>query len=221
MNDYTEPMHFRITNEKEYESTKALWLECFEEDDRAFVDLYYAKRSRPEYVLAAFEDGSGEAVSMLHMIPVKMRFCGRAASVCLIAGVCTKPDRRRRGICAKLMYEAFGIMRGRGFEAAVLQPFDTAFYERFGFRTFIVRQKVTLEARAFEKLRKPAELIEARPEHLASLDSDYTGRFDGCTVRDAKYFSYFIEEYSRTLSTDVGFTYYFVFINTVNLNLDI
>ena len=26
---------------------------------------------------------------------------------------------------------------------------------------------------------------------------------------------YFIEEYSRTLPTDIGFTYYFVFINTV------
>ena len=28
---------------------------------------------------------------------------------------------------------------------------------------------------------------------------------------------YFIEEYSRTLPTDTGFTYYFVFCNTVNL----
>ena len=32
---------------------------------------------------------------------------------------------------------------------------------------------------------------------------------------------YFIEEYSRTLPTDVGFTYYFVFINIIKNNQDI
>lgn len=32
---------------------------------------------------------------------------------------------------------------------------------------------------------------------------------------------YFIEEYSRTLATDVGFTYYFVFIYTIKNNQDI
>lgn len=32
---------------------------------------------------------------------------------------------------------------------------------------------------------------------------------------------YFIEEYSRTLSTDIGFSYFFVFINTVNQVQDI
>ena len=56
---------------------------------------------------------------------------------------------------------------------------------------------------------------------LSFLIKSDTFRITSHTDINSPEVKYFIEEYSRTLSTDVGFTYYFVFINTVNMNLDI
>lgn len=187
-------MEFRRFNDKEYERSKALWLACFEEDNADFVDLYYSARSKPEYVLGAFENGSDTAVAMLHMIPVKMRFGGKEKTVAEIAGVCTKPEYRNMGICSALLDRACSLLREDGFAAAALCPFDTSFYERLGFRTYIRRQLVELSGseigrRATEQMLPDAKL-------MAEIYAEFTSRFDGCTIRDEGYFDYLIREYS-------------------------
>ena len=180
-------METRILNETEYELSKALWEECFG-DGRSFIDWYYKERSKPEYVLGAFE--GGELVSMLHMIPVRMRFGGGTSDVCMVSGVCTRPDMRRRGVCGELFQKAFPIMRERGFEATALQPFDPAFYERFGYRSFIFRQSIRFSGRG------RGRAASADPKLLSELYSEFTRDMDGCSVRDEAYFESFIREYS-------------------------
>ena len=189
-------MEYRILTPTEYELSKKLWLECFPEDGEAFVDWYYAERSCPEYVLGAFSDG--EPVSMLHMIPMRMPFLNGAEDVCLVSGVCTKPAFRRRGLCSRLFSLAFPIMRGRGFSASVLQPFDPAFYERFGYRTHIVRNRVELEAAALPDASAANDAPDPAPDPraLAALYSRAMEGFLGYSVRDEGYFSAFIGEYS-------------------------
>lgn len=192
-------MEIRLLNEIEYGLSKALWEECFSDGAR-YIDWYYKARSKPEYVLGAF---CGEyPVAMLHMIPVSMRFSGRGTSVCLVSGVCTKPDFRRRGVCAELFDKAFPIMRERGFSAAVLQPFEPAFYERFGFKTYIYRQRVTL---SYDRPTKPdgrtntpndRTTMEEAASKLTRLYNVFFKEFEGASLRGEEYFKGFIEEYS-------------------------
>lgn len=201
-------MDIRIMNGEEYELSKKLWLECFPEDGEDFVDRYYSERSKPEYVLGAFPDGSSGPVSMLHMIPVQMRFEGAEHPVCLVSGVCTKPGFRRRGLCAALFHEAFPIMRERGFAATVLQPFRPSFYARFGYRTFIFRNRMTLSAERPKCLVRPYEKVAPDPELMAELYASFMERFSGGTVRDPEYFEGFIREFSaqeaRLVVTEKG-----------------
>ena len=191
-------MDIRLMNETEYGLSKKLWLECFPEDGEYFVEHYYSTRSKPEYVLGAFEIGEAAPVSMMHIIPVMMRFNGIARRIALVAGVCTCPDKRGRGLCTSLFDKAFDIMSERGFDATVLQPFDPAFYERFGYKTFIWRKKVAVSADKLTNIGQTYENISPDPAALARLYSDAMRDHDGCTIRDEAYFSSFIGEYSAS-----------------------
>ena len=197
-------MEYRILSETEYELSKALWLECFPEDGKEFVDWYYSDRSRPEYVLGAFSDGGGTPSAMLHMIPVEMRFGRRNESVCLVSGVCTKPEQRGRGLCSALFERAFPIMLERGAKASVLQPFDPDFYRRFGYKTYILRREAELDQAFIEAIvrsygaigRKYEEPVRPDPKLLFRLYSGFMLGCSGCTVRSPEYFEGFIKEYS-------------------------
>lgn len=188
-------MEIRLMNETEYEASKSLWLKCFEEDDRAFVDWYYSRRTKPENALGAFLRAEAEPAAMLHMLPLDMRFGGGVRRVCFVAGVCTDPDERRKGLCTMLFRHAFSLMRAAGYQACALQPFSTEFYERFGFKTYAHLKKVTVSAERLNHIVRPYEQVPGDPELLFSQYSCFTKGFSGCSVRSADYFGGFIEEY--------------------------
>ena len=185
----------RILNVKEFELSKKLWLECFPEDDEFFVDFYYSQRSKPEYVLGAFLNGEDAPSAMLHIIPVEMRFGGRDCPVGLVSGVCTKPEYRCRGLCARLFEKAVPLMRDKGFAASVLQPFREGFYERFGYRFFIERNLVTAYKPMVSSVVKPKR-VEPDAALLASLYGKAMEKYSGYTIRDGSYFKAFIEEFT-------------------------
>lgn len=192
-------MEHRFLNKIEYEKSKELWLECFPEDDRSFVDWYYSERSRPEYVLGAFRSGRDIPVSMLHMIPMRMIFGGQERSVCFVAGVCTKPEERGKGLCSRLFETAFAAMRKLGCYATVLQPFDTRFYERFGYKPYIKRIKARLSYNGTNDIVRPTDSHICRFPDPAALKECYEAfmcMYEGYSIRDEAYFNAFIHEYS-------------------------
>ena len=190
-------MDIRILDKTEYELSKELWLDCFPEDDSAFVDFYYAKRSKPEYVLGAFFDDDPTPKAMMHLIPMKMGFSNGINDICFVAGVCTKPELRGRGVCSRLFERAFGLMTVRGFDAAVLQPFEEGFYKRFGFGTFIFRDEYRLSAERLKALVREYDTpVEPDPILLAEMYSGFMSPYSGCSLRGAEYFRSFIEEFS-------------------------
>lgn len=192
-------MDLRIMNRSEFESSKQLWQECFPEDSADFIESYYEKRTKPEYVLGAFFKKGEAAVAMLHIIPIKMTFGEKERSIGLIAGVCTKPEYRRRGLCSRLIKAAVPIMKERGFEAAVLNPFDPSFYARFGFKTFIFRQKVSISAERLKNVGHAYENISCAvpdPERLLSEYYSFMHGFSGYSLRDANDMERMIADFS-------------------------
>lgn len=205
-------LKIRIMDSTEYELSKALWLECFPDDDHSFVDYYYAKRTKPEYALGAFSGRSKKPIAMMHLLPMKMRFDGKTENVCFVSGVCTHPEYRRRGICGMLFSRAFSLMKDAGYAAAVLQPFDPRFYEKYGFSTFIRRRKVSLSYDEPISFCRTTEIIDHAcppdPAKLLELYNEFTERLSGCSVRDEAYFGLFIEEFlaphARLVVTENG-----------------
>ena len=194
-------MNMRIMDSEEYEASKKLWLECFDDDSREFTDWYYSARTKPDYALGFFLDGCKTPIAMLHMLPMNMRFGKRAESICFVSGVCTKPEYRGRGICGKLFEKAFDIMKNRGFAATVLQPFDTAFYERFGYRVFIKQKSIKLSVDRLNKLVRTHDDSFGTPDipkadFLVKLYNESMRGYSGYSIRDREYFIGFIDEYS-------------------------
>lgn len=81
-------------------------------------------------------------------------------------------------------------------------------------------REITLEnARVFPILK--VFLNRNTSEVLAFLITSEKFKITQFTNINSTEVRFFIEEYSRTLSTDIGFSYYFVFMNTVNQDQDI
>ncbi|MBR3382287.1 MAG: GNAT family N-acetyltransferase [Clostridia bacterium] len=188
-----EGIDIRIMNGREFDLSKELWLECFEEDDRAFVDLYYRTRTRPEYALGAFVYGKEGPCSMLHMIPMEMTVDKKPCRVAFVAGVCTAKEYRRSGLCTKLLTRSFSIMRESGYDHSVLQPFSFGFYSRFGYEPYASRQSV--ELMASDTVGTAPETVP-EPSAISRIYSAYTEGFEGCARRDEARISALIEEYS-------------------------
>lgn len=192
-------MDFSIMDERAFSASKRLWTECFEGDDELFVNWYYNTRTCPQYALGAFNEGEADPIAMLHMLPMQMRFDGKAQRICFVAGVCTSPAYRHRGICTELFEHAFDVMVKRGFAASVLQPFNVGFYEKLGYKTFSFRDKFTVSDDWLSRFVQSAdESSDAKPSPsgLLKIYREFTKGYSGCSLRREEYFKGFIEEYS-------------------------
>ena len=185
-------IQIRLLNDYEYSNSRLLWDVCFPYDGTGFINWYYSFRSCPEYVLGAFYGDT--IVAMLHMIPMDIMFKECVQTVCFISGVCTHPNYRNMGICSMLFRNAIPIMRQRGFNTSMLQPFDTLFYEKYGYHTFIQRNRVRLSG-GIIKLHNCVNAIQPSPKLLLKQYSDFMSGYYSYSVRDENYFEGMIEEY--------------------------
>ena len=85
----------------EYGEAKRVWNICFPEDASGYSDYYFARRTRPEYVLAAFYEG--KMIAALHAIPYPIMLGGETKNCVMIAGVATLPEYRHHMAAAQLI----------------------------------------------------------------------------------------------------------------------
>lgn len=185
-----------------------LWLACFPEDDRLFVDYYFSVRTAPERMLGLFLNGDGEKklVSMLCFERRRMRTGGGEKRVAFVAGVATDPAYRRRGFVRALFAELRERFTREGCAALLLQPFDFAFYEKLGFLPF-ARRRICRAAAGGMKA-SPDRPMAARTELTPALMNEaYTAgmRRPGALVREPAYFDALRAEYSLSGAHSLAF----------------
>lgn len=74
-------------------------------------------------------------VSILTITPTPMHTGQCVVSTAGIAGVTTKPEKRRRGYASHLLTQVLQSLPGHGYLAAALIPFDHHFYRQIGWET--------------------------------------------------------------------------------------
>ncbi len=177
--------------EKEYRvDALELWNNCFAEDAGGFSEFYYSKRSDYKHVLALFE--SGIMVSMLHIIPYPLILNGKEQHCRMVAGVATLPEYRNKGYAGALLNESNRLMRDAGVFAAVLQPFDTAYYAKFGYKPLSYMKECICPARG--GAAKVNELFVPDAKTLLSIYNGYRKRYNAMMVRDEAYCELMLEE---------------------------
>lgn len=180
----------RITD-AEYGQARGLWDVCFPEDANGYSQYYFARRTKPEYVLACFADGvmAGD----LHAIPYPLLF-GKSIKPCaMIAGVATRPEYRHRGIASALIREAHKQLLEAGTAAAVLKP-DVDFYAQFGYVPFSWHDEYTLCARDAERFPQNAALYTPDAAGLLSIYGAFAKGYVGMMARSLRDMELYLEE---------------------------
>ncbi len=125
-------MEVRYLTKEEHGRSRGLYEEVFAEDEKAFVDAYYCRKTADNRILAAEEDGV--IVSMLHCNPYTFRMRGESVLADYIVAVATKVKFRHRGLMRSLLTKALRDMRSEEKPFTFLMPADEAIYLPFDFR---------------------------------------------------------------------------------------
>lgn len=125
-------MEVRYLTKEEHGRSRGLYEEVFAEDEKAFVDAYYCRKTADNRILAAEEDGV--IVSMLHCNPYTFRMRGESVLADYIVAVATKVKFRHRGLMRSLLTKALRDMRSEKKPFTFLMPADEAIYLPFDFR---------------------------------------------------------------------------------------
>lgn len=128
---------YRHTVCSDREALTALWQEAFG-DEREFVDCFFASAYAPERSLGAFRDGC--LAGALYWFDCVLQ----GEKIAYVYAVATAKASRGQGIATNLMEQLHGVLRGKGYGAAVLCPGSEElfrFYSRMGYRTAGTRRE--------------------------------------------------------------------------------
>lgn len=167
---------------EEYAAAQAVWDACFPEDAAGYSDYYFACRTKPAYVLAAFLE-DGRMAGALHALPYPLCFGTQVKRCAMIAGVATLPEQRHKGIAAALIRTAHARLAQEGVCAALLKP-DVDFYAQFGYRPFAWHERFRVEAGELAA-PEPALHTPSAEEMLACYDALAAG-YNGMMVRTVR-----------------------------------
>lgn len=174
----------------EYKAALELWNIVFPEDAHGYSAYYFEKRTKPEYILAAF-DGN-RMVADLHAIPYPLRF-GKAVKNCaMVAGVATLPEYRHRGIAGALIRTVHAELRGSGVAAAVLKP-DVDFYAQFGYLPFAYHNEYELFGKSAAAVEKTG-LTWPVPADMLVIYNAFAAGFAGMMNRTLHDMELYLEE---------------------------
>ncbi len=161
----------------EYGEAKRVWDICFPEDATGYSDYYFARRTRAEYVLAAFYEG--KMIAALHAIPYPIMLGGETKNCVMIAGVATLPEYRHHMAAARLITACHAEQKQKGTAAAILKP-DVNFYAQFGYIPFAWHDEYRLP---WIDAGIPAPIHETTAEEMLKIYSAFSADYIGMMVR--------------------------------------
>ena len=171
----------------EYGEAKRVWNICFPEDASGYSDYYFARRTRAEYVLAAFYEG--KMIAALHAIPYPIMLGGETKNCVMIAGVATLPEYRHHMAAAQLITACHAEQKQKGTAAAILKP-DVNFYAQFGYIPFAWHDEYRLP---WIDAGIPAPIHETTAEEMLKIYSAFSADYIGMMARTEQDMEIYLE----------------------------
>ena len=128
-----------------------------------------------------------------------MMFNGRPLSTSMILGVCTLPQYQHQGLMHALMKIALDETEHTEL-VTVLQAYDPAVYQPFGFETIYRRSELVVRSEDFKRITNFGCAYEPSPVDMLKVYSAFIRRFNGFYARDLKYF----EDYKKEITAEGG-----------------
>lgn len=124
----------RLADERDIPTLKSLWAAAFPDEDATDIDAFFDRFFNMCAVPLVCENGT--AVSMLFLIPQRLRCPSTVVSTAYIYAGATRTDRRGRGLYRLLLTYAEQVARKNGVQALFLRPASARLeesYRRMGF----------------------------------------------------------------------------------------
>lgn len=130
------------------QDARTLWELSFPTDSAEFLDFYFSRVAKAENTYIEYNE-AGEAIAHIgiqrygHGIDEDLKLA-------YVAGACTRPEARGKGIMQALMHRVITIERGKGTSALILIPADEGlrkyYNKHFGFCNAATRSRLSLNA---------------------------------------------------------------------------
>lgn len=140
-------------------AVKAIWKECFHDDD-AYIDLFLNKCRGFEKCLLCEADGV--PVSMLHLLPQLLQLDGRRRKAQYVFAAATLSPYRKKGRMGELLQAASIEARRTGCDFTILMPASSTlydFYHKFGFRTAFSIKSATFTRQNLQRLTVGGQVL--------------------------------------------------------------
>ncbi len=126
---------FRSAQPAEADEIVTLVAEVFQGSKEHYHNLLHGDPMLDlNHIQVALADG--RIVSTVWVIPRDVRWCGGSMTLGGIGNVVTHPDYRGRGYATRLMADAMGFMRERGYPLALLRTEIPDYYARLGWEVW-------------------------------------------------------------------------------------
>lgn len=139
-----------LTGIEEKQAARKLYEEAFPQDSPAFVDYYFADKCK-DNVITVLESDDGKILSMAHLNPYRLMFCGREVPAYYIVAVATEEKFRHKGMMTRVLEASFDFMKAQGVPFSWLVPMKEKIYRPFGFETIC---DFSLQRIPYEEVRK-------------------------------------------------------------------
>ncbi|MHB1453261.1 MAG: GNAT family N-acetyltransferase [Saccharofermentanales bacterium] len=160
-----------------------LWKMCFD-DTPEFVDFFFCSRYFPDFSVCITQNG--KFISSMQSMPLLLLIRKAPVQSAIVAGVCTHPDYRGRGLMRRMFELYLPEMRRRGIQAITYHPVDFSIYRSLGhypatrtrFYRFDAPQpaaKIRFSQDVFDLKGLPEEMIRAAYDLYHRHSSDYSG----------------------------------------------
>ncbi|OAV75152.1 hypothetical protein Barb7_01251 [Bacteroidales bacterium Barb7] len=141
-----------------------LWQTCFH-DSEDFVRLFFDHIYKEEQTLTIRK--KGEVVSALQILPYTMTWRGGEITVAYIAGCCTSPAERDKGLMRELFGKAHNRIQEKGFDIAALIPAEPWLFDYY--RTLGYTEAFNYSLSAYHRPKDPKD-TDTAAYHLLPLN---------------------------------------------------
>ncbi len=156
----------RYLEQREKQTSRALYEAAFPEDSKEFIDYYYEWKTKDNEVIVMEGAGNDRAFHvMIHLNPYELKINGNTREVPYIVAVATDVRYRRQGKMGQVMERALQDMEHNQIPFTFLLPADPAYYRGQGFvffprQDYLERGGVCFAVDAGKDLLKAASLDE-------------------------------------------------------------
>lgn len=183
-------------------NVKAVWLACFPNENKRFIDYFFNSIHVPEDTIIQIEDS--KVVSCASRVFSEVMINGRVLKVSTIVGAATLPRYQGRGHVEKIISTICSHM-----DHSELISFATTqnpeLLKQFGFRTIYRRNRYEITREHVQRITNDGCTFNPSASEMLELYAKFMNRFNGYKIRNLDDFEKWIKSVNEQGGKIVGY----------------